>query len=77
MVSCDHLSKAMGCSIRFAIHLGGRLVRCEWLGQDVQFAVATTDCATVMQRCDCFGERRSARIRHTFPIEFREPRSVG
>ena len=72
MVTCDHLSKAMGYSISFRYILGGHLVRCEWLVQDVQFAIATTDCATVIQHCDCFGEHHSARIRHTSPIEFRE-----
>src|ERR1700676_4100746 len=55
--------------------LGGHLVRSEWLGQNVQCAVATTSCATGMQCCDCFADHYSSGVRHSFPIGFREFRS--
>lgn len=76
MVTCDHLSNTLVCTIRFA-QIGGSFVRCEWLGQNVQCAVPTTGCATDIQRCDCFGEHHSARMRRTFPIGVGEPGSVG
>ena len=55
-------------------HMGGHLVP---LDQNVQCAVATTGCATGMQRCDRSSDHHFARIRHAFPIGFRETGSVG